>query len=98
MGKFVIANTDTSYGPGKHWVTFFFTNPGPYEFFDFLGKTPEYYNVGFETILQTFYLMNCNRLQSFVSDTCGLYCLYYVMCRYAGMTMKDRFIHFMCEN
>ena len=89
MGKFVIANTDTSDGPGKHWVTFFFINQGPYEFFDSLGKTPEFCNVGFETMLQTPYLMNCNCLQDFGSDTCGLYCVYYVMYRYAGMTMKD---------
>ena len=58
-------------------------------FFNSLGKTPEYYNVGFESLLQTPYLMNCNRLQDFGSDTCGLYCVYYVMCRYAEMTIKD---------
>lgn len=88
-GRFIIANTDTKDGPGKHWVTFYFTARGPDEFFDSLGKTPEYYNVGFETLLQNPYWMNCSRLQDFGSDTCGLYCVYYVMCRYAGMTMKD---------
>lgn len=87
--KFVIANTDTRGGPGKHWVTFYFTDKGPDEFFDSLGKTPEYYNVGFERVLRRDYLTNCDRLQDFGSDTCGMYCIYYVMCRYAGMTLKD---------
>lgn len=87
--RFVIANTDARGGPGKHWVTFYFTDNGPDEFFDSLGKTPEYYNIGFERVLQEDYLTNCNRLQDFGSDTCGLYCIYYVMCRYAGMTLKD---------
>lgn len=36
-GQFVITNTDTSDGPGKHWVTFYFPKRGPYEFFDSLG-------------------------------------------------------------
>lgn len=87
--RFVIANTDTRGGPGKHWVTFCFTDKGPDEFFDSLGKTPEYYSVGFERVLQGDYLTISDRLQDFKSDTCGLYCIYYVMCRYAGMTFKD---------
>lgn len=85
--RFVIANTDVRGGPGKHWVTFYFTDDGPDEFFDSLGKTPRHYN--FELELHKPYLTNCNRLQDFGSDTCGLYCIYYVMCRYAGMTMSD---------
>ena len=50
-GRFIIANTDTKDGPGKHWVTFCFIDRGPDELFDSLGKTLEYYNVGFETLV-----------------------------------------------
>ena len=32
-GRFVITNTDTSRGPGKHWVAFYFPKLGPYEFY-----------------------------------------------------------------
>ena len=88
-GRFIIPNTDTKDGPGKHWVTFYFADRTHDDVFDSLGKTPEYYDVGFETLLQNPYWMNCSRLQDFGSDTYGLYCMYYVMCRYAGMTMKD---------
>ena len=85
--RFVIANTDTRGGPGKHWVSFHFTDRGPDEFFDSLGKTPDYYN--FEGVLEKPYLTIQNRLQDFGSNTCGLYCIYYVLCRYAGMSMMD---------
>ena len=51
-GRFVISNTDTSQGPGQHWVTFYFPKRGPFEFFDSLGHRPEYYGVGFEKISQ----------------------------------------------
>ena len=61
--RFVIANTDKRSGPGKHWVTFHFTDTGPDEFFDSLGKTPGYYN--FEGVLEKPYLTNQNRLQDF---------------------------------
>ena len=61
-------------------------NLKPDEFFDSLGNTPAYI---FEHVLQKPYLTNCNRLQDFGSNTCGLYYIYYTMCRYAGMIMRD---------
>ena len=85
--KFVIANTDSKDGPGKHWVAFFFTDSGPDEFFDSLGKPAEFYD--FEEELHKPYLTNCNRLQEFGSNACGYYCVYFVMCRYAGMALSD---------
>ena len=88
-GRFVIANTDTSLGPGEHWVTFYFPKRGPDEFFDSLGNAPIDYEAGFERALTKPYWMICNRLQDSNSNTCGLYCLYYVMERYGGRTMED---------
>lgn len=85
--RFVIANTDKSGGPGKHWVAFYFNESGHDEFFDSLGNTAEYYNFGH--VLRKPYLRNRNRLQDFGSDTCGQYCIYYVVCRYVGMSLKD---------
>jgi hypothetical protein len=88
-GKFVIANTDTSDGPGKHWVTFYFPKQGPYEFFDSLGKKPNDYNVGFETVLTNKFWMVCDPIQDTKSDTCGLYCVYYIITKCTGRTIKD---------
>ena len=78
-GRFVISNTDTSQGPGKHWVTFYFPKRGPYEFFDSFGQMPEDYAVGFEKILNKKYIKNAGQLQQCTSNVCGLYCAYYVV-------------------
>ena len=88
-GRFVISNTDTSQGPGKHWVTFYFPKRGPYEFLDSLGNRPEDYGVGFEKILNKKYLMSFGQLQQATSNVCGLYCAYYVMKRHQRKNMKD---------
>ena len=88
-GRFFISNTDTSRGPGKHWVAFYFPKRGPYEYFDSLGNSPNYYGVGFEKILNKKYLMSTGHLQQSTSNVCGLYCVYYVIKRYQGNTLKD---------
>ena len=88
-GRFVISNTDTSQGPGQHWVTFYFPKRGPFEFFDSLGHRPEYYGVGFEKILRKQYLKNVGQLQQSNSNVCGLYCAYYVIKRHRGTTLRD---------
>ena len=93
-GRFVISNTDRLGGPGKHWVTFYFPHTGPDEFFDSLGKWPEDYNVNFEKALRRRYWINRSQIQDSDSDVCGLYCIYYVMERFAGKRMKDIVVPF----
>jgi hypothetical protein len=88
-GRFVISNTDTSNGPGKHWVVFYFPRHGPYEYFDSVGNSPESYGVGFDKILNKKYLRNYGQLQQLSSNVCGLYCAYYVIKRYQGKTLKN---------
>lgn len=88
-GRFVISNTDTSNGPGKHWVAFYFPTKGPYEFFDSMGNCPQSYQVGFEKILNKKYLMYNGQLQQSSSNVCGLYCAYYVIKRYRGKSMRN---------
>lgn len=87
-GEFIISNTQTSDSTGEHWVVFYFRKKGPDEFFDSLGNAPEYYSVNFETLLNKPYLLTLDQIQSSNSDKCGLYCIYYVMCRYAGLDMQ----------
>ena len=87
-GRFVISNTDTSEGPGEHWVAFYFPKRGPYEFFDSIGNSPESYHVGFEKILDKKYLMYNGQLQQSSSNVCGLYCAYYIIQRYKGKTLR----------
>lgn len=89
-GQFVISNTQTSDQPGEHWVTFYFPRDEPCEFFDSMGNLPEYYDVGFEDVLErTKYFVSTDQIQDSKSDICGLYCIYYVMYRHAGIGMKE---------
>ena len=88
-GRFVISNTDTSQGPGKHRVTFYFLERASCEFYDSMGNRPEDYGVGFEKILNTKYLMIFGHSQQSTSNVCGLYCAYYLMKRHLGETKKD---------
>ena len=48
---------------------------------------PDYYNVGFEKILNKKYLKNVGHLQQSTSNACGLYCAYYVIKRHGVETM-----------
>jgi hypothetical protein len=86
---FVISNTDTSDGPGKHWVVFHFSSHGPDYFFDSLGRRPSDYNVNFDRFLKNPYWLICNQLQSSNSTVCGHYCVYFVKTRQADMSMQD---------
>lgn len=87
-GQFIIANTQTSDQTGEHWICFYFPEEGPDEFFDSLGKAPEYYDVKFETKLNNEYYRTVDQIQDSTSDLCGLYCIYYVVCRHAGVSMQ----------
>lgn len=88
-GEFVISNTQTNDQPGEHWVTFYFPRDEPCEFVDSLVRLPEHYRVGFEKLLDKPYYTSMDQIQDSKSDVCGLYCIYYVICRYGGTSMKD---------
>ena len=68
-------------------MTFYFPKRGPFEFFDALGHMPDYYNVGFEKILNKIYLKNVVQLQQSTSNLCGLFCANYMIKRYEGKTI-----------
>ena len=87
----LIANTDYAAGPGEHWVCFYFPQTGPVEFFDSLGHAPEHYHPNFKNLLVAngpSYLYNTARVQNYGSPYCGVYCLYYLVHRYAGIDFQ----------
>ena len=88
-GRFVISNTDTSQGRGEHWLTFYFSKLGPYDFFDSLGHMREENAVGFDKVVNKKCFKNVGQLQQSTSNVCELYCAYFVMIRHASKTMKD---------
>jgi hypothetical protein len=87
--KMLLMNTDPAFLPGKHWVCMFIPNNGPSEFFDSIGKNPYQYSKKIVDFLGDTYLYNTVRLQPHNSDTCGLYCLYFLYHRIRNFSFMD---------
>ena len=87
-GRFFISNTDTSQGPGEHWVTFYFPKRGPFEFFDSLGHMTEDYGVGLEKILKEIPQKRWSITAIYIQCVRSILRL---LCykRHQGKTMKD---------
>ena len=87
-----IVNTETSWEPGAHWLAMYIPKEGPAEFFDSLGHSPVHYDLNFQTFLlqiKSSFIYNRDRLQSFGSNTCGLFCLYFLKKRIHNMSYID---------
>ena len=72
----LVSNTDPSSKPGTHWVALYIVSPSQLEFFDSYGLHPHAY--GFTFNLSEY---NKTQLQSFSSNVCGEYCIYYLFKR-----------------
>ena len=88
-----IVNTDPHWLPGEHWVTCYFPEDGPPEFFDSLGHGLEYYHSQFQKFLLTnnmegYYIYNTCRLQGYGSNTCGYFCMFSCLLRARGIPMN----------
>lgn len=83
----VVCNTSETY-PGQHWVAFYvyWRNSIPCaEFFDSFGKSPQYYEIN-----PPFFVCKYNRsvFQSDKSDSCGLFCLFFLYYRLKKQNFK----------
>ena len=80
VNHFLICNTDSSDGPGKHWFVLFRYNQAELECFDSLGVGSERQiflkSAGFRGISELHY--NQSPVQSPMSTTCGQFCLFFV--------------------
>lgn len=85
--KFYIVNHDPISMIGSHWVVLY--NSSIPEHFDSAGHLPVL------TLEQTLiangpiYRVNTNRCQSFVSNTCGVFCLYFCYYRSRGFSFSE---------
>ena len=76
----LIANTDPHDRPGTHWVAMYFVSPCESEFFDSYGFPPETYHMDGYILREETYF-NDKPMQGLTSDTCGDYCLFYLLHR-----------------
>lgn len=77
-----IMNTDKAGQPGEHWVAYWFDSSNACEFFDSYGLAPSAF--GFSHTC-THYNTKC--IQSYDSNVCGHYCLYYLIRKSRGHSL-----------
>ena len=97
--RFYIVNTEPSHLPGSHWVCIY--NGKVPEFFDSLGKDPSFYDKTFEYHMINMgpsYMHNTLRVQDRDSESCGLFCVYYLIHRTRGWTMTEIMNSFNIED
>ena len=86
--KIYIVNTDTSDGPGKHWVAIFITSRGRIEYFDPLGHRPPPVMAVFFRRGGRTYAYNSECVQSDISSSCGQFCIFYAILRSMNQPMN----------
>ena len=86
--QFLVINLDTSDLPGSHWVAVL-VSPAPTilnEYFDSYGLNPPGI---IEEYLGKNFIHQKKSLQSHTSTICGQWCIYYILYRCKGYTMRD---------
>jgi hypothetical protein len=85
----LICNTAPSSDPGRHWVAFYFKDSRNVEYFDSYGRAPDnMYFLNFINRNVKHYDYSEKPLQSFHSDLCGEYCIYYLLQRSRNVSQR----------
>ena len=85
-----IINLDSSADAGSHWVGLYFDGLSQFTYFDSFGLPPR------QQSIKTFIKNNSNRplvynsrvLQDILTNSCGLYALYFVLKKARGATLN----------
>jgi len=93
----VIVNLDTSKFPGSHWIALFFPKSGCCEYFDSYGRKPTVEILNFISSHYETYKYNNACVQDFWTVSCGQMCLYYLIWRCRGLSMKE-IVHSMLSD
>ena len=86
-----VVNTDPSDQSGSHWLAMYFEG-GKGEFFCSYGNPPSFYDERLENFMDTFSNMwnfNSKRLQGTFSTVCGQYCIFYLIKKCEGRTLRN---------
>ena len=85
-----VVNTDPHYKPGKHWVAIYITPFKKAIYFDSFGLAPwqpEICKFIKENSLTLVY--NSTPIQSLISQTCGLFCIYFLQKMSKGISLAE---------
>src|SRR5687767_13026648 len=84
----VIANTDPAHLPGQHWVCISINKQGKGKYFDSFGLPPLKQDI-FEILEKKCvkgWSYNKIALQNVTSETCGHYCVLYIIFKCQGLS------------
>lgn len=85
----LILNNKPSNHGGEHWIAIYFHKNKTAEFFDSFGNHPAFYNlIKYLKNNSKQFSYNKQRLQSFTSFYCGLYCCFYLMMKSRKRALK----------
>ena len=93
----LIVNVDDHTQPGSHWLAVFIDRYHCGEFFDSYARHPSMYNEKFVKFLNKHckeWVFNEKPLQSYWSTVCGQYCLFYLLNKVKGMSLRSILAHF----
>ena len=94
----LIVNSATDTSTGVHWLAIYFDHNGRGEFFDSYGREPQFYQPRFFLDLLERspggWSYSYRHLQRLTSTVCGHYCIYYLVHRARGFSLKRILSHF----
>ena len=95
----LIINTDVSSRRGSHWVSVYIDEDTLY-FFDSYGRSINNFDNPFRRYMNKFsenYKIKTDSrlLQSFFSDSCGYWCIFYIFCKTCNL---ERFYKYFSVN
>lgn len=79
-GGGIVVNTDKSTNPGLHWVAIYLSSDGYAVYFDSFGLPPMHIEIikFLNDISPIGWFHNAITFQSLYTDTCGMYCVYFL--------------------
>ena len=86
--RLLVANTDVSTKPGKHWIAIYVDAYGRGEYFDSFGRAPPETFKHYLNKHCRVWTFNRRQLQSIVSSFCGYYCCFYCLFRCRGRDLN----------
>ena len=87
----LVAKTNPSTKPGKHWNSIFLSYPRQGSWFNSYGKPAEFYGAAFTDFLEKQcdqWDVNERKLQSDLSHVCGQYCIFFLSHKARGYSMN----------
>ncbi len=89
----IVCNNESSNESGQHWLAFYKSKNQKYiDFFDSFGLPIEFSGAEFVSFINYhggFVRYNNEQLQSNLSNYCGIYCLYFLFQRHAGVAFVN---------